>query len=40
MDQPLFPLSALKTEGYAQAEPRDDDTAVDEAEADSEAEAA
>jgi hypothetical protein len=42
MDQPLFPLSALKTEGYAQPEPRDDETVADEAAAvdDTEAEAA
>lgn len=25
----LFPLSALKTEGYAQPEPRDDETTVE-----------
>jgi hypothetical protein len=42
MDQPLFPLSALQTKGYAQPEPRDDETVTDEtaAEADTEAEAA
>ena len=39
MDQPLFPLSALKTKGYAQPEPRDDEPVVDEAEADTEPEA-
>ncbi|HEY9408486.1 MAG TPA: hypothetical protein VIP77_02800 [Jiangellaceae bacterium] len=26
----LFPLSALKTEGFAQPEPRDDETVTDE----------
>ena len=26
----LFPLSALKTEGYAQPEPRDEETVVEE----------
>lgn len=37
----LFPLSALKTKGYAKPEPRDDYTAVEETEhADTEAEAA
>ena len=40
MDQPLFPLSALQTKGYAQPEPRDDEPVADEAEAHSEAEAA
>lgn len=39
MDQPaLFPIAALKTEGYAQPEPHDDDTAAEND--DTEAEAA
>lgn len=41
MDQiNLFPLSALKTEGYAQPEPRDDQTVNEEADTEPEAEAA
>jgi hypothetical protein len=40
MDQiNLFPLSALKTEGFAQPEPRDDETVADEAAADTEPDA-
>ena len=41
MDQiNLFPLSALQTKGYAQPEPRDDETVADETDTDTEAEAA